>query len=249
RDGNTIHAVIRGLGGGSDGKGTAIYAPVPEGQARALKRAYVQAGYGPEAVDLMEGHGTGTKAGDKAELDGLHLVFGEVKSDEPWCALGSVKSQMGHSKAAAGVASLVKTVNALSRKVLPPTIKVEEPADVIKESSAFYLNTEPRPWITTKKRPRRASVSSFGFGGSNYHVTLEEYVGKTAIRPYRVFPAELFLFSADTPDALATAIEASASGVDDASLAYAASQTHAGFESKAPARAAIIAETADDLTT
>lgn len=247
RDGNTIHAVIRGLGGGSDGKGTAIYAPVPEGQARALKRAYFQAGYGPEAVDLMEGHGTGTKAGDKAELDGLHLVFGDVESDEPWCALGSVKSQMGHSKAAAGVASLVKTVNALSRKVLPPTIKVEEPADVIKESSAFYLNTEPRPWITTKKRPRRASVSSFGFGGSNYHVTLEEYVGKTAVRPYRVFPAELFLFSADTPDALATAIEASASGVDDASLAYAASQTHAGFEASAQARATIIAESAGDL--
>ncbi|WP_339678917.1 beta-ketoacyl synthase N-terminal-like domain-containing protein [uncultured Hyphomonas sp.] len=247
RDGNTIHAVIRGLGGGSDGKGTAIYAPVPEGQARALKRAYDQAGYGPEAIDLMEGHGTGTKAGDKAELDGLHLVFGDVESDDPWCALGSVKSQMGHSKAAAGAASLVKVVNALSRKILPPTAKVEEPADVIKDSGVFYLNTEARPWITTKKRPRRASVSSFGFGGSNYHVTLEEYVGKTALRPYRVFPAELFLFSADSPDALAAAIEASASGVDDASLAHAASQTHAGFEAKAPARAAIIAETADDL--
>lgn len=247
RDGNTIHAVIRGLGGGSDGKGTAIYAPVPEGQARALKRAYDQAGYGPEAVDLVEGHGTGTKAGDKAELDGLHLVFEGVESDAPWCALGSIKSQIGHAKAAAGAASLVKIVNALSRKILPPTIKVEEPADVIKDSSVFYLNTEPRPWITPKNRPRRASVSAFGFGGSNYHVTLEEYLGKTAVRPYRVFPAELFLFSADTPDALADAIEAGASDVDDASLAHAASQTHADFRAGAKARAAIVAESAEDL--
>lgn len=247
RDGNTIHAVIRGLGGGSDGKGTAIYAPVPEGQARALRRAYEQAGYGPEAVDLVEGHGTGTKAGDKAELDGLHLVFGEVESEAPWCALGSIKSQIGHTKAAAGAASLVKVVNALSRKILPPTIKIEEPAEVIKDSPAFYLNTEARPWIAPKKRPRRASVSSFGFGGSNFHVALEEYIGKTAAKPYRVMPAELFLFSEDSGNALASAIEATPGQLDEAGLAYAASQTHAAFRADAPARAAIIAESLADL--
>ncbi|WP_348762672.1 beta-ketoacyl synthase N-terminal-like domain-containing protein, partial [Hyphomonas atlantica] len=247
RDGNTIHAVIRGLGGGSDGKGTAIYAPVPEGQARALRRAYEQAGYGPEAVDLVEGHGTGTKAGDKAELDGLHLVFGEVESEAPWCALGSIKSQIGHTKAAAGAASLVKVVNALSRKILPPTIKIEEPAEVIKDSPAFYLNTEARPWIASKKRPRRASVSSFGFGGSNFHVTLEEYVGKTAAKPYRVMPAELFLFSENSGNALASAIDAAHGQLDEAGLAYAASQTHAAFRADAPARAAIIAESLADL--
>ena len=247
RDGNTIHAVIRGLGGGSDGKGTAIYAPVPEGQARALKRAYKQAGYGPDAVDLVEGHGTGTKAGDKAELDGLHLVFGEVESEAPWCALGSIKSQIGHTKAAAGAASLVKVVNALSRKILPPTIKIEEPADIIKDSPAFYLNTEARPWIAPKKRPRRASVSSFGFGGSNFHVTLEEYLGKTAVKPYRVMPAELFLFSADSAEALASEIEAATDELDEAALAYAASQSQAEFRADAPARAAIVAESLADL--
>lgn len=249
RDGNTIHAVIRGLGGGSDGKGTAIYAPLPSGQARALRRAYEQAGYGPETVDLVEGHGTGTKAGDKAELDGLHLVFGEVEAEAPWCALGSIKSQIGHTKAAAGAASLVKVANALSRKILPPTIKVEEPADVIKDSKVFYLNTEPRPWISSSKRPRRASVSSFGFGGSNFHVTLEEYTGKTAARPYRVFPAELFLFSADSPEALAAAIKAVAQDADDAALAHRASQTHAEFDASASARAAIVAESMADLST
>lgn len=248
RDGNTIHAVIRGLGGASDGKGTAIYAPLPEGQARALRRAYDQAGYGPDAVDLVEGHGTGTKAGDKAELDGLHLVFGESQQDEPWCALGSIKSQIGHTKAAAGAASLVKVVNALSRKTLPPTIKVEEPADVIRDSKAFYLNTEPRPWVSPKKRPRRASVSSFGFGGSNFHVTLEEYTGKTAVKPYRVWPAELFLFSADSPDALADAIEQAAEGISDAALAGRASQSQAGFDETRAARAAIVAESAADLS-
>ena len=247
RDGNTIHAVIRGLGGGSDGKGTAIYAPVPEGQARALRRAYAQAGYGPDTVDLVEGHGTGTKAGDKAELDGLHLVFGESDADEPWCALGSIKSQIGHTKAAAGAASLVKVVNALSRKTLPPTIKVEEPAEVIKDSGIFYLNTEARPWVSSRKRPRRASVSSFGFGGSNFHVTLEEYTGKTAAKPYRVWPAELFLFSADGPDALADAIDQASDGLTDAILANRASQSQAAFSAADGARAAIVAESAADF--
>ncbi|MBR9806389.1 MAG: acyltransferase domain-containing protein [Alphaproteobacteria bacterium] len=246
RDGNTIHAVIRGIGASSDGKGTAIYAPVPEGQAKALKRTYEQAGYGPDTVDLVEGHGTGTRAGDKAELDGLHLVFGEG-AEAPWCALGSIKSQIGHTKAAAGSASLVKVVNALSRKVLPPTIKIEEPADVIKDSKVFYLNTEPRPWISPPKRPRRGSVSSFGFGGSNFHVTLEEYVGARAVRPYRVLPAELFLFSGETPEELASSIKSVCCEVPEADLALRASRTHEGFDARAGARAAIIAENSADL--
>jgi acyl transferase domain-containing protein len=190
RDGNHIYAVIKGLGGASDGKGTAIYSPVPHGQARALQRAYEQAGYNPSTVDLVEAHGTGTKAGDKAEIEGLHLAFGDYAADEPWCAIGSVKAQIGHTKAAAGSASLIKITHALSRKVLPPTIKVEEPAEAIKNSPVFYLNTEARPWISPRKRPRRASVSSFGFGGSNFHVTLEEYTGPNAVKPWRALPQQ-----------------------------------------------------------
>lgn len=247
RDGNKIYAVIRGLGGASDGKGTAIYSPAPRGQARALKRAYEQAGYDPSTVDLVEAHGTGTKAGDKAEIEGLHLVFGEHAGDNPWCAVGSVKAQMGHAKAAAGSASLIKIAHALSRKVLPPTIKVEEPADTIKTSPVFYLNTEARPWVSAKKRPRRASVSSFGFGGSNFHVTLEEYVGPNAVKPWRTLPSELFLFSADSPDALDRQIRNVPTSASESEFAFRASETQETFDASAPARAAITANSPDDL--
>jgi polyketide-type polyunsaturated fatty acid synthase PfaA len=250
RDGNQIHAVIRGLGGGSDGKGTAIYTPLPSGQARALRRAYEQAGYGPDSVDLVEAHGTGTRAGDKAELEGLHMVFGEAATEEgPWCAVGSIKSQIGHTKAAAGAASLLKTVEALRRKVLPPTIKIEEPADVIRESKCFYINTEARPWITPDGRPRRASVSSFGFGGSNFHVTLEEYTGRTASIPPRVHPAELFLFGGDKPDDLLKALEAVANcPPTEEAMAHEAAQTHLAYTALATARAAVTATSPEDLS-
>ena len=247
RDGNKIYATIRGLGGASDGKGTAIYSPVPHGQARALTRAYEQAGYDPSTVDLVEAHGTGTKAGDKAEIEGLHMVFGEYASEAPWCAVGSIKAQIGHTKAAAGSASLIKAAQALSRKVLPPTIKVEEPADAIKNSPVFYLNTEARPWISPKKRPRRAAVSSFGFGGSNFHVTLEEYTGPNAVKPWRCLPAELFLFSADTPAALASQIESFQTSLSEDEFAFRASQTHDSFDVTAPTRAAIVAQSPEEL--
>lgn len=249
RDGNRIYAVIRGIGGGSDGKGTAIYTPLPSGQARALRRAYEQAGYGPDTVELVEAHGTGTKAGDKAELEGLHQVFGESASGtEPWCAIGSVKSQIGHTKGAAGSASLVKAIHALHRKVLPPTIKIEEPADVIRDSRCFYLNTEARPWISPEGRPRRAAVSSFGFGGSNFHVTLEEYAGPGAPKPFRVFPAELFLFNANDAGGLGDALSAAAETppTDDA-FAAAATASLAAFDAAAPVRAAITASNRDDF--
>lgn len=248
RDGNNILAVIRGLGGASDGKGTAIYTPLPEGQARAIKRAYEQAGYGPDAIDLIEAHGTGTKAGDKAEIEGLHLVYGTHANASPWCAIGSVKSQIGHAKAGAGVASLVKTVQALSRKVLPPTLKVEEPTDAIQGSDCFYLNTEPRPWISADSRPRRAAVSSFGFGGSNFHVTLEEYRGPNVRSPERVFPTELFLFSAGTLNGLKeqmTAIQGD--DIPEDAFAAWATGTWGLFDASANYRAAITARHCDDL--
>jgi acyl transferase domain-containing protein len=100
----------------------------PRGQARALRRAYDLAGYGPETVELVEAHGTGTKAGDAAEFEGLDTRSErEGREDRQWCALGSVKSQIGHTKAAAGAAGLFKAVMALHHKVLPPTIKVDRP--------------------------------------------------------------------------------------------------------------------------
>ncbi|MBM4367021.1 MAG: acyltransferase domain-containing protein, partial [Deltaproteobacteria bacterium] len=214
RDGDKIYAVIRGLGSSSDGRAKSVYAPVPEGQAKALRMAYAQAGYGPETVELMEAHGTATKAGDAAELKGLQLVFQPDAARGQWCALGSIKSQIGHTKAAAGVAGLLKVVAALQHKTLPPTIKVTQPTPSVDwKNSAFYVNTESRPWVRGPAHPRRGSVSSFGFGGSNFHVALEEYTG-TGRRPARMDPwdSELVILSADTSDALLAKITAAKGG-------------------------------------
>ena len=178
RDGDRIYAVLRGLGSSSDGRAKSVYAPVSEGQARALRRSYALAGYTPETIELVEAHGTGTKAGDVAEFEGLRQAFGGAPQRRPWCALGSVKSQIGHTKAAAGAAGLIKAVLALHHQVLPPTIKVDEPNPKLDLArSPFYLNTRARPWIRGSAHPRRAAVSAFGFGGSNFHATLEEYRG------------------------------------------------------------------------
>ena len=248
-DGNRIYGVIRGIGSSSDGKATSVYGPRPEGQELALRRAYENAGYGPETVELVEGHGTGTKAGDVTEFAALNAVFGRPENGRrQWCALGSIKSQIGHTKAAAGAAGLFKVLMSLHHKVLPPTIKVEKPSSRLPPLSetAFHINTKARPWVHPGDRPRRASISSFGFGGSNFHVTLEEYVGPGR-KPgrLRAMPAELILLSADDPAALADACDACANS--DAPLAETARRTQAGFRSGAECRLSVVADSADDL--
>ncbi|MDB1088787.1 SDR family oxidoreductase [Streptomyces sp. ACA25] len=248
RDGDRIHAVIRGVGTSSDGRSTTIYAPLPDGQARALRRAYEEAGYGPETVELVEAHGTGTKAGDTAELAALGEVFGATgRTDGQWCAIGSVKSQIGHTKCAAGAAGLLKAVMALHHKVLPPTVKVERPNPAAAAPDGpFYVNTEARPWVRPAGHPRRAAVSSFGFGGSNFHVTLEEYTpsgtrGRAAPR-HRSAPSELVLFSGASPSDLVPPRPD-----DGRPLAALARESHASFSPAAPVRLAVVAADAEDL--
>jgi polyketide-type polyunsaturated fatty acid synthase PfaA len=177
RDNDKIYAVIKGIGTSSDGRYKSIYAPRKEGQIKALERAYEDAGFSPATVGLMEAHGTGTMAGDPTEFGSLKDFFDVHDEKKQHIALGSVKSQIGHTKAAAGAASLIKTALALHHKVLPPTINITEPNPKLNiKNSSFYLNTETRPWIRAEgQAPRRAGVSSFGFGGTNYHVVLEEY--------------------------------------------------------------------------
>ncbi|MFM8933712.1 MAG: polyketide synthase, partial [Gemmataceae bacterium] len=126
RDNDRVLAVIRGLGAGSDGRGGAIYAPRKEGQIRTIRRALDQAGCQPSSIGLLEAHGTGTRAGDQVELAALLEVYGK-SSGAPWCALGSVKSQIGHAKGAAGTAGLLKAALALRHAVQPPTLKVGAP--------------------------------------------------------------------------------------------------------------------------
>ncbi len=240
RDGDPIYAVIRGIGSASDGRALSVYAPLPEGQARALRRCYEDAGYGPEDVELIEAHGTGTKAGDAAEFAALRQVFSEAGSGS-WCALGSVKSQVGHTKAAAGAAGMFKVVMALHNKVLPPTIKVSKPNPKLEiEKSPFYLNTEARPWIKDAKKPRRAALSSFGFGGSNFHVTVEEYQGKnpSALR-HRTLPAELVLLSAPSAAPLVALCREAAASSD--SLEAIARRSQAAFQSQDAARLSVVA--------
>ncbi|ASF14978.1 type I polyketide synthase [Shewanella sp. LC6] len=177
RDGDRIYAVIKGVGASSDGKFKSIYAPRPEGQAKALERAYDDAGFAPHTVGLIEAHGTGTAAGDVAEFNGLTSVFSKDNEQLQHIALGSVKSQVGHTKSTAGTAGVIKAALALHHKVLPPTINVSQPNPKLNIArSPFYLNTEARPWIQrSDDTPRRAGVSSFGFGGTNFHLVLEEY--------------------------------------------------------------------------
>ncbi|RJG40164.1 type I polyketide synthase [Motilimonas pumila] len=202
RDGDRIYAVVKGVGTSSDGKFKSIYAPRPEGQAKALNRAYQDAGFAPHTVGLVEAHGTGTAAGDVAEFEGLKQVFALDNPQKQHIALGSVKSQIGHTKSTAGTAGFIKAALALHHKVLPPTINVNEPNPKMAiADSPFYINTETRPWIS-QGVPRRAGISSFGFGGTNYHVVLEEYQGESA-QAYRFNAnAAPILMAAETPEQL-----------------------------------------------
>jgi acyl transferase domain-containing protein/NAD(P)-dependent dehydrogenase (short-subunit alcohol dehydrogenase family) len=178
KDGDKIYAVLKAMGSSSDGKGKAIYAPAAEGQKKALSRAYEMAGVTPKDITLVEAHGTGTGAGDREEVLALNDLYGESKDGTPWCALGSVKSQIGHTKSAAGSASLIKAVLAVKNKIIPPTIKVTKPADSFTEKTPFYLPNQKRPWITENGKPRIAAVSALGFGGTNFHAVVEEYTPK-----------------------------------------------------------------------
>ncbi len=199
KDGDKIYALIKGIGTSSDGRYKSIYAPRKEGQVKALERAYDDAGFSPATVGLMEAHGTGTMAGDPIEFSSLRDFFGKHDTQKQHIALGSVKSQIGHTKAAAGTASLIKTALALHHKVLPATINITEPNPKLDiENSSFYLNTQTRPWIKGEgETPRRAGVSAFGFGGTNYHVVLEEYEPEQQ-SSYRLHGAagEVLLFGA-----------------------------------------------------
>jgi polyketide-type polyunsaturated fatty acid synthase PfaA len=202
RDGDRIYAVIKGVGTSSDGRNKSIYAPASSGQVKAVRRAWDEAGFTPESIELMEAHGTGTRAGDLAEFEGLRTLFRDSARDGKHVALGSVKSQIGHTKATAGAAGLMKVALALHQKVLPPTAKITAPNPKMDfDDGPLYLNVEARPWVHTGPHPRRAGVSAFGFGGTNYHLAVEEYAAGPEVVS---LPAveELFLVGAPTPEAL-----------------------------------------------
>ncbi|HEY4564821.1 MAG TPA: beta-ketoacyl synthase N-terminal-like domain-containing protein, partial [Thermoanaerobaculia bacterium] len=196
RDGDKVYAVVRGIGGSSDGRGKGITAPNPAGQWLAIERAWEHAGLSPSTVGLIEGHGTSTRVGDVAELESLTSVFGPAGVPAGSVPLGSVKSNIGHLKGAAGAAGLLKTALALHDKVLPPSINCGKTNPNIDFSQTpFFVNTELRPWERPEGGVRRAGVSAFGFGGTNFHAVLEEHVpgaiernGKKRVRKAETSP-------------------------------------------------------------
>ncbi len=175
--GDKIYAVIRGVGGASDGRGKGITAPNPVGQKLAIERAWENAGLTPDRASYIEGHGTSTKVGDVVEVESLSTVFGHLGLEPGSVPLGSVKSNIGHLKGAAGAAGMLKAALALDAKTLPPSIGVTAPnpnADFAE--SPLYINTELSDWDAPDGAVRSAGVSAFGFGGTNFHVVMEEYV-------------------------------------------------------------------------
>ncbi|MEW1824474.1 SDR family NAD(P)-dependent oxidoreductase [Streptomyces sp. NPDC088196] len=195
RDGDRIYGVIKGVGSSSDGRSLGLTAPRPEGQRAALERAYRNAGVSPSEVGLVEAHGTGTVVGDRTELSILSEVFTESGAENGSCALGSVKSQIGHTKCAAGLAGLIKTVLSLYTGVKPPTLHMKQPNSAWQaDNSPFVFHARPRPWAAPAEE-RVAGLSAFGFGGTNFHAVIEAY--GEAVPPAQgldAWPAELFTF-------------------------------------------------------
>ncbi|MGH3694198.1 MAG: SDR family oxidoreductase [Pseudonocardiaceae bacterium] len=195
RDGDRIYAVIKGVGSASDGRSLGLTAPRPEGQRRALERAYAMAGISPAQVGLVEAHGTGTVVGDRTELAVLTELFTAAGAPTGSCSLGSVKSQIGHTKCAAGIAGLIKAACAVHTGVRPPTGQLRNPIPSWDRGhSPFSFDIAARPWASSALRV--AGVSGFGFGGTNFHAVLTSYDGAPEPRHgLDAWPAELFLFA------------------------------------------------------
>lgn len=201
-DGDRVYAVIRGSGLASDGRDASLMQPRVEGQLLALERAWHEAGIDPTTIGLLEAHGTGTPAGDAAELETLRRFFGEVD-----CALGSVKSMIGHAMPAAGAAGLIKAALAVHHAVLPPTLHCERPKRGLLDSG-FRPLAEAEPW---EGPVRRAGVDAFGFGGIDAHVVLEAPPPPARTRARSVVPdtrAVLHLYAGDGPEEVLDALEA-----------------------------------------
>ncbi len=186
RDGDRIHAVVKGVGASSDGKGKAIAAPNPDGQALALKRCYenMRAPVAVSDIDYIEAHGTSTIAGDQAEIETLKNIY---QSDRP-IGVSSIKSQIGHLLGGAGYAGMIKAILAINHHTLPPNGRFESlaPAHTIEESP-LYIIEEARDWKIDAGRTRMAAVSSYGFGGINYHCVVSEHTPDYRPLPRRIF--------------------------------------------------------------
>lgn len=198
RDGDRIYSVIKGVGGSSDGKALGLTAPRKIGQVRALERAYTQAGISPASVGLVEAHGTGTVVGDKTELSALTNLFSRSGALPGQTHLGSVKTQIGHTKCAAGLAGLIKASLAVYHGVKPPTLHLQKPnAYYNSQTSPFAFYAETGLW---NEKNRYAGISAFGFGGTNFHTVIANHPKEDDSAVLQSWPSELFVFRGNTYD-------------------------------------------------
>ncbi|MFC5724500.1 SDR family NAD(P)-dependent oxidoreductase [Streptomyces gamaensis] len=246
RDGDRVYAVVEAVGSSADGRSLGLTAPRREGQRTALERAYAQAGVPPAAAGLVEAHGTGTVVGDRTELAALTEVFTDSGARPGGCVIGSVKSQLGHTKCAAGLAGMIKAALALHTGVRPPTLHLRHPNPGWQpDDSPFVFHDRALPWPAGR---RVAGVSAFGFGGTNFHAVLRAADGAVPPRcGHDAWPAELFVLRhTDDARALLRLVEANDGAgrpwrLRDLALT-AARRTGTG-----PVGAAVVAESLDGL--
>ncbi|MBA2679997.1 MAG: SDR family oxidoreductase, partial [Ktedonobacteraceae bacterium] len=201
-DGDTIHAVIKGSAINNDGSLKVSYsAPSVVGQADVVTQALDISGISPESISYVETHGTATELGDPIEIASLTRAYRQHTDKIGYCAIGSVKTNVGHLDRAAGVTSLIKTVMALKHEQIPASLHYETPNPEIDfANSPFYVNTQLRPWLRTTEHPLRAGINSLGMGGTNVHVVIEQAPELVPASPSR--PWQLLVLSAKTETAL-----------------------------------------------
>ncbi|MBV8325012.1 type I polyketide synthase [Chryseobacterium sp.] len=246
RDGDRIYSVIKGVGGSSDGKALGLTAPRKIGQVRALERAYTQAGISPASVGLVEAHGTGTVVGDKTELSALTNLFSRSGALPGQTHLGSVKTQIGHTKCAAGLAGLIKASLAVYHGIKPPTLHLQQPNTYYNaQTSPFAFHAESGLWT---EKNRYAGISAFGFGGTNFHTVIANHPKQNDAIAMQSWPSELFVFRGDTYEEAKgqlSQIKALLEINDDIALkdiAYSLTMS-----SEKPIQLSIVADTAEDL--
>ncbi len=207
RDNDQIHGVIQGWGVNQDGKTNGITAPNGDSQTRLEKDVYDKYSMNPEDIQLIETHGTGTKLGDPIEVEALKTSFRHYTKKKNYCALGALKSNVGHLLAATGVAGVIKILLSLKHKKLPPTINYDTLNEHIQlKDSPFYVNTTCKDWDISEAQKRRAAISSFGFSGTNAHMVIEEYLDESKVQgPKSKVPVDrpaLIVLSAKNEDRL-----------------------------------------------
>ncbi|NYE15780.1 type I polyketide synthase [Actinomadura citrea] len=243
RDGDRIYAVVKSVAGAGDGRTPDLASPRSEGQRRALERAYERAGVSPASVGLVEAHGAGAEADDRTELATLASVFAGAAPGS--VALGSVKSQIGHTRCAAGVAGLIKTAYALHTGVLPGTLHLARPNAEWTPDGPFAFGGGARPWAA-EPGERYAGLSGFGVGGANFHAVLSGYDGAPEpVSGLDEWPAELFLVRGADRSAARAGIDRLSALLPGEPRLRDLARTAASFEG--PVQVALVASDLDDL--